>query len=192
MIVFADTSLRPQTYMNKLKAFVEHYYPSSSIAQSSPTIVLNLNHIRFELAPAINSWLGGLQIPAPASEYTDWISTSPNDFNSSLTAKNNENGYKIKPAIRLVKYWNARSGYVFPSYELEKNLVQQWFWNCTTLSDYFCSMIDGLSLDYFSAQWRQTRLQRAKDIVVQTKYYESQGMPASAEQEIKKLLPDFV
>jgi predicted nucleotidyltransferase len=192
MIVFADTSLRPQTYMNKLKTFVEHHYSSSSIAQSSPTIVLNLNHIRFELVPAIDSWFGGLQIPAPASDFSDWISTSPNDFNRTLTEKNNAHGYKIKPAIRLVKYWNATNGYVFPSYELEQALVEQWFWGCKTVTDYFYSMIEELSLGIFSAQWRQAKLQRAKDIVAQAKHYESQGKPLSAEQEIEKLLPDFV
>ena len=191
MIVFSDTSLRPQTYMNQLRAFVARYYSSSAIAQSSPTIVLDLNHIRFELVPAIDSLFVGLQIPAPANDYMDWLPTSPNDFNSSLIEKNNTHSYKIKPAIRLAKYWNAINGYVFPSYELEKSIVGQSFYGCNDLSDYFYAIVNGFSVNYFAAQRRQIKIQQAKSIVATVQNYEAQDMPLAAERELKKLLPDF-
>ena len=63
MVVFSDGSATPQTYLNRLKAFVEKRYGSSEIYQSSPTIVLELNHIKFDLVPATKTWLGELQIP---------------------------------------------------------------------------------------------------------------------------------
>jgi predicted nucleotidyltransferase len=37
MVVFNDTSVTPQTYLNRLKTFVEKRYGSSEIYQSSPT-----------------------------------------------------------------------------------------------------------------------------------------------------------
>src|SRR5690606_40140815 len=40
MVVFSDGSATPQTYLNRLKTFVEKRYGSSEIYQSSPTIVL--------------------------------------------------------------------------------------------------------------------------------------------------------
>src|SRR5574337_1188866 len=63
MIVFSENNATPQTFLNRLKAFVEKYYASSEIRQSSPTIVLELNHIKFDLVPATMDWYGNLQIP---------------------------------------------------------------------------------------------------------------------------------
>ena len=87
MVVFSDGSATPQTYLNRLKSFVEKRYGSSEIYQSNPTIVLELNHIKFDLVPATKTWLGELQIPNAAG---GWMTTNPNDFNATLDAKNKE------------------------------------------------------------------------------------------------------
>lgn len=60
MVVFKDGSLRPQSYLSRLRRFVERNYTRSEIYQSNPTVVLALNHINFELVPAIDSWMWGL------------------------------------------------------------------------------------------------------------------------------------
>lgn len=53
MVVFKNPDgYKPQTFLNRLLKFAEKYYSSSEIYQSSPTIVLELNHIKFELTPA--------------------------------------------------------------------------------------------------------------------------------------------
>jgi len=55
MVVFdtSDGKKKPQTYLNRLKNFAESKYSRSEIHQSHPTMVLSLNHIKFELVPAI-------------------------------------------------------------------------------------------------------------------------------------------
>lgn len=189
MVVFADEDSKPQTYVSRLKRFAEKYYASSDIAQSHPTVVLRLNHIKFDLVPAIKSYTEEYRIPAPSSSYQDWMSTSPNDFNSTLTSANIRSDYNLKPAIRLLKFWNALAGYVFNSYSLEKWAAGRYFSYCSTVRDYFFALIDDLSLDWDAAQWRKDKVERAKLIVKTTKEYEQDDMPASAEQEIKKLIP---
>lgn len=92
MVVFSDGSATPQTYLNRLKTFVEKRYGSSEIYQSSPTIVLELNHIKFDLVPATKTWLGELQIPNGSG---GWMTTNPNDFNATLEAKNKDNNSLI-------------------------------------------------------------------------------------------------
>lgn len=126
MIVFSDKSYKPQTYLNKLRNFVNYYYHSSDIKQSKPTIVLSLEHIRFELVPAITdyTYLEYYKIPSKASDYLDWIETKPNDFNDDLVKINNARYSLIKPLIRVMKYWNAKNGYIFESYFLEKEIVR--------------------------------------------------------------------
>jgi hypothetical protein len=189
-VVFSDDSYQPATYLKKLKRFAQNYYVSSEIYQSSPTMVLELNHIKFELVPAIKGgWLNPYQIPAPASDYSDWIGTDPNDFNQSLIDKNKNHSNLIKPLVRLVKYWNANNNYVFDSYSLEKDIVNQSFWLLSDLKGYFYSTIDQLSLDLSAAQWKQDKLAHAKKICSNAKQYEDDDMPYSAESEIKKLIP---
>jgi hypothetical protein len=41
MIVFSESGFTPQTYLDRLRRFVDKYYSSSSVKQSSPTIILN-------------------------------------------------------------------------------------------------------------------------------------------------------
>src|SRR3954452_18575203 len=65
MVVFAEGGSKPQTYMDRLKRFAENKYSTSDIAQSSPTVVLSLNHIKFESVPALALFGNSYQIPAP-------------------------------------------------------------------------------------------------------------------------------
>ena len=102
MIVFNDAGFQPQAYLDQLRRFVNFYYSSSEIKQSNPTIILNLNHIKFELVPAKEDWFSSLQIPAKASSYTSWIDTDPTGFNQSLISANGSNRNLIKPLTRSV------------------------------------------------------------------------------------------
>jgi hypothetical protein len=168
-----------------LRAFVEKYYRSSDIRQSSPTIVLELNHIKFDLVPATTTWLGQLQIPDGAG---GWMTTSPNDFNATLEAKNAGHKSLIKPTIRLFKYWNATAGFPFrSSFEMEKWVCGLGFWFLANQKDYFFSVIDNLNPSYSYSKWVNEEITRAKNIVANVRRYEKDDMPVLAENETKKL-----
>jgi hypothetical protein len=185
MVVFSDSGLAPQTYLDRVRRFAETYYRSSAIKQSSPTIVLELNHIKFDLVPALKDWFSGYKI---VDSQGGWRDTNPHDFNSSLTSKNNNCGSLIKPTVRLVKFWNAQNGYVYESYGLEKWIVAQSYWFCTNLRDYVFEVL--ANLPSTGVQWRDQRIQRAKDIVSQAREYERLDLSSLAESEIKKLIPE--
>lgn len=187
MIVFKDGDSVPQTYLNRLKRFAEEYYTSSQIYQSSPTIVLELNHIKFDLVPARVAVWNAYKIPDGAG---GWMGTNPNDFDSTLKEKNKGHANLIKPTIRLAKYWNAVNDYVYDSFTFEKRIVDLWFWNCANQKDYFFHVIDKLAIESGAAQWKIDKISRAKDIVAQVKELEGLGDLAEAEVVIKKLLPE--
>ncbi len=185
MVVFDDgSSFRPQTLMTRLRTFAESNYSRNEIHQSSPTIVLELSHIKFELAPAYVSW-GTYYIPAPASSYSDWISTDPNGIKSDLESKHRNNNYLIRDLILLMKYWNVNNGKVYSSYELERFIIDRWYFYCYNLKDYFYSVVSGLST-YNLPDYKVTKVNRLKSVVEKTKEYEDDDMPYSAETEIKK------
>ena len=192
MCVFDNSDdLKPQTFLNRIRRFVEKRYSTSEVHQSHPTVVLLLNHIRFDLVPAHETWLGQLRIPAPASNFTDWIGTDPTGFNKALQDANQGESYQLLPLIRLLKYWNASKGYVFESYNLEQELAQRSYWLCSNLKEYVFAAVEGLSLEYGVAQWRRDKLERAKRIVEHTRRLEAAGFPIKAELEIKKLVPEL-
>lgn len=178
---------KPQTYLDRLKNFAETKYSTSEISQSSPTIILSLNHIKFELVPAINNY--GYQIPSPGSSWTEWISTDPTGTNQVIQDKNKDENYQIKPLVRLVKYWNATQGHPFMSFSLEQNVVSQYFWSCSSLKDYFYAFWRNINYTNDTAQYIKDKVERAKDYAIQAKNYEDKNMPSTAEAEIKKIVP---
>lgn len=185
MMVFSEGEATPQTYLNRLRSFVEKYYSSSEIYQSSPTIVLELNHIKFDLVPATKTWLNELLIPNGSG---GWMSTNPNDFNSTLEAKNKEHGSLIKPTIRLLKFWNATAQFPFPSsFELEKWVCGISFWPLSNQKEYFFTVIDNLTERLWYTQRSNNEIARAKDIVASVRQYEKDDKPERAEDKIKSL-----
>ena len=187
MTVFTEEGFTPQTYLDRLKRFAEAYYASSDIKQSSPSVVLQLNHIKFDLVPALKQAYGaGYRIPNGTSA---WQDTNPNDFNATLTAKNNAELYKIKPTVRLAKYWNACNGYIYDSYSFEKYIVGLPYYTVSNIRDYLFTVIDNLALSYEQPQWRKDKLARAKEIVAKVRQLERDSMPVTAEGEVKKLIP---
>lgn len=188
MVVFNDGgNYTPQTLMNRLKSFALARYPSNEIYQSSPTVILELGHIKFELAPAKKDWLG-LYIPAPVSNYESWILTAPQTVKINLNNKNQVCHYQIRKLVRLLKYWNVNNGKVYSSYELEKYVIDKQFWMCTNLKEYFFLAVEGLST-YNLSIYKTAKVNALKQIIANTKSYERQNMPATAELELKKAIP---
>ena len=198
MVVFyGDTSTKPQSLLDRLRRFVESEYSTSEVHQSHPTILLSLNHIHFDLVPAVrsgNTSDGTLQIPSASSSFVQWQSTYPYAAAAAVDKHNGENEYLSKPLIRLLKYWNCQAdpyGRAFDSFELEEFVVGKYFYPRANLKDYFYGAVEGLPSGYGKAQSKQDRIARLKEIVKKTKDYEAQDMPYSAETEIKKAIPEF-
>jgi predicted nucleotidyltransferase len=192
MVVFSTTrdgQKKPQTYLDRLKRFAEAKYSTSDISQSSPTIVLSLNHINFELVPAIDDY--GFKIPSPASSWSEWTSTDPTAFNKALQEKNVAENYQIKPLVRLVKYWNARKNYPFTSYSLEQYIINKSFYSCSALRDYFYTFWDGLSCTNETAQYIKDMVATTKQYAKNAINYETIGQASTAEDEIKKIVPSL-
>lgn len=195
MVVFNDGSYKPQTYLDRLRRFVTFYYSSSEISQSNPTIVLSLNHIKFELVPAINSFAFGFQIPAKAAVSNDWMMTNPNDFNQTLVSANQSHQNMIKPVVRLVKYWNAKNNYPYESFQLEKMLTERSYafsgglLSIRQLKDYFFDAVGGLEYGWLDPQYKKDAVSRAKKLVQETKLYSGLGQEDIAEKRIQRLIP---
>ena len=190
MIIFKDALYEPQTYINRLKKFVENSYSTSEIYQSRPSVVLELNHIKFDLVPAVIKGLFFEELYIPNNS-GGWQSTDAKRFNNKLTEKNKDNKSLIKPAIRLVKYWNAVNDYIFESYLLEKRIVKLDFFPFFygyNLRYYFFKIIESLD-SYGLSELNKDKIKKAKNIVADIKHYEIIKDYDNAEALIQKLIP---
>jgi predicted nucleotidyltransferase len=191
MVVFADSDAKPQAYLDRLKRFVEARYPKSDIAQSTPTIVLSLNHIRFELVPAVEGFLGGLKIPLRSSGYQTWQDTEPNAFNERLTEKNKNNENLIKPLVRVLKYWNALNRYPYLSYQLEQDVVNHvpFFWGGGNLWSRFTRFVNDMSPSWGDPAYKKDAISRAQNLVGEISAHEDRAEEYHAQQKLARLLP---
>lgn len=144
IVVFKQKEVKPDTYLSQLKDFCKAIYPRSEIYQDYPTIVIDMEHVKFEIVPSYFVTDSVKKIPAPRAKEFSWINTSPKDFKNSVDSKDRNNKNFIKPLIRIFKYWNFLNDKAFSSYEIERLLISKSY-TCTTLKDYFVSGINALT-----------------------------------------------
>lgn len=190
MMVFdaSQGKLKPQSYLSKIKRFVENSYASSEIHQSSPTIVLELTHIKFDLVPALHVYGNSYEIPSPDASYQEWLTTNPNEFNDRLSNVNMNNRNQIKPLVRLIKYWNALNYRHFQSFDLENYVCGLTYYGCSSLSDFFYNLWAHFTCRSGS-QTVLDKVDRAKQRVAKIQNLERQGFISQAENEISNMLP---
>ena len=186
MVIFDNPNFyKPQSFINKLKAFADYYYKTSEIHQSYPTVVLELNHIKFELVPTYISY-GSYYIPNNPSE---WMYTNPIEFNTKLIDCNRNNCYKIKPIIRLIKHWNiSKNGRDIASFSIEERIANNMMYayvNCTSYTEYLERGLTEIKYltDYNKVNTAISHIEKAIE-------YEEDKMPYSALSEIKKAFPE--
>jgi predicted nucleotidyltransferase len=150
MVVFnrANLKLAPGTYRTHLIAFAEKWYSRSEVYRSNPTVVLDLDHIKYDLVPSYeetNYWSTNKTTYIPQND-SSWMTTDPHGFNIELTRVNTANHSNIKKVIRLLKAWNAKVGYPIESFSLEKEIAGMQFWFLdTSLEAYFFDVIQKLN-----------------------------------------------
>lgn len=193
LVVF-NSGYNPQTYLNKLKKFAEKYYPYSYFRQSSPAVVLELNHLMFDLVPGRKSFFFKNQIPSPKdSTFEKWKHTDPLSLNDNLNYMNKLNGYKLKQAIRILKYWNAKNRYVFSSFELEQMLVEHSYSRCNNLKDYFFEAVDCITYrDWFMPEYRKTKLKLLEEKKAFIKSMDEMGHADESIRELEKLISQLI
>ena len=148
--------------------------------------MLELNHIKFDLVPALHEFGTTYKIPKGPQE---WQSTNPNDFNAGLEQANKDNSYLLRPTIRLAKLWNAQSGEVYDSYLLEKWIKERTRPSLflTNQTEYLFSVFDGFTSNT-DTQWRNDKIDHARELVEEVRKYEKNNMPECAENTVKRLI----
>lgn len=185
MIVFQNpNNYQPQTFLNWLNEFAETKYPRSYNKQSFPTIVLELQHIRFELVPAVKPW--GYMIPAKGLYYNRWQNTDPQQLKNRVATANSFNSC-VRPLIRIMKYWNSINGKIYASHDLETKIANHMFWGCGNLEDCLYSFAESMVVDYSMPVYKKNTINSFKQKVYLARQQRLMGIDAIAENTIKSL-----
>ena len=187
LVVFKQKEFQPDTYLKQIRAFAEKNYPRSEVYPDHPTMVIDMEHIKFEIIPSYNYSTDTVKIPAPRTNELKWISSSPIEFKSRVAKKDANNKGLILPLIRIIKYWNAINGKEFSSYDLERLIVNKTY-NCSTLTDYYFSATG--SLDELAKTEKQKKLLTdLKEKHRRIRVMENYKLPEYIETELTTFLP---
>ena len=149
LIVFDHENINsnPSTYRKHLHQFAESFYPNSISYKSKPSVVLELNHINYDLVPAYRKDTGwifeNIKTYIPSTD-TDWMETDIQGFSEKLEDINKKYDFNVKRILRLLKAWNAKFNYPIKSYSLEKEIASMDFSGDNIESGFFYA-IDNLS-----------------------------------------------
>ena len=192
MIIFQDSeSYTPQTCLNWLKSFAEYWYSTSLIKQSLPTVVIELENIKFELVPAYEDKYGLLHIAKNSSE---WQYTNPKELNEKMDDLNQKTNFKFKRMIRAIKYWNVKKNLrKYKSYMLEEYLedkIKNIYYCCKNEIDYIDWAFYYLAQYPYNDSYVNDRISRIKSYIKDAKDCEENGKYDLAVEYIKKIFPD--
>lgn len=181
--------LKPESYRNKLKKFSEENYPHSIVIKDHPSIVLELNHIKFDLVPAIfdeGFFYDSIEIP---DKNGGWMETEPEKFNEVLTNVNTKYNSIVKPIIRLLKYWNASHDYPYYSFELETDIANMNF-NDDNYESGFLYAIEKLSTSDLP-DWAINKVEVLRANAEWVNEYIDRGEIQKAKKALDRILPGF-
>jgi predicted nucleotidyltransferase len=173
------------TYRQWLLDFANDNYSRSTNYKDFPTVVIELGHIAFDLVPAKEEGYFK-QLYIPDSTY-GWLTTNPTEFNKLVSDANGRYGNIVKPIIRLMKAWNAKVGYPFSTYNLERQIARMNFINDNYQTGFFWAVRylndDGLSM---TDKLKVTALKNNRDIVER---YLAEDNIIKAQEVLHRILP---
>ena len=137
MVVFQRISdeYEPKAYLHRIKSFVASEYSECETKIKESSIIIKIDDIYIRLMPATNldeSYV----IPSPLVFRRDFVLTNPKRSKSLLERRDRSCDYKIKPLIRLIKYWNSQNRYHFNPYWIENYILSKSYFFCSSMIDY--------------------------------------------------------
>jgi hypothetical protein len=163
---YSKDNIKPNTILDKLKNSLNPKYPQTTIKQDKPCIVIEFNHVTFELTPAIEipNYYGGdsnFYIPE-MSKNNRWQNVeNPRVLEKSLTKANQRLNNKLIPLIKMMKHHNKnlRMSGKLASYEIEKIAIE----NLSYINDFRDGIEELLMIYKWCSIWNMKKIKEMSD-----------------------------
>lgn len=128
---YSQYDITPNAILNKLKKDLKSRYPNTTIKQDKPCIVIEFNHVLFELTPAIEieNWYehNNFYIPEMSKNNTWQLVDNPRILEERLTEANKRLNQKLNPLIKMMKKCKVKNNFKTPSFEMEKMAIDSLY-----------------------------------------------------------------
>jgi len=109
----------PQTVLTKIKDYLNKQPDyKDKVRQDRPCVTIELSNKDFDVLPSFEELGGGYLIPN--YDLKSWTYAYPEQLTTNLDSIHRQRGYKVKPTIKAVKYWNRENKKIIPSYHVEE------------------------------------------------------------------------
>lgn len=109
----------PQSVLSRFKNYLNGLNDyKDKVSQNRPCVTIELSDKDFDILPSFELTGGGYEIPS--YDLKSWIRTYPELLTSDLESTHKECNNKLKPLIKVIKYWNRDKGKVIPSFHVEE------------------------------------------------------------------------
>lgn len=187
LVVFKTKDYQPETYLKQIRNICEKKYSRSDIYPNHPTVVVELEHIKFEIVPSIIYSGETVKIPAPRSKELKWIASNPKEFKLTLLKRNKSNRELLLPLIRIFKYWNSLNDNPFLSYEFERFICNRSFGG-DNLYSHFNSVMESIS-EISKTELQNTMIEKLKERTRRLRVLDKYKIPEYIEQELQTFIP---
>lgn len=129
---YTKYDVKPNSILDKLKKDLDITYQKTPVKQDKPCVVLEFQHVTFELTPAIeieNYWGGHSEFYIPEmSKNNTWQKVeNPRVLENLLTQKNQSLNQKLNPLIKMMKKCKINNNIKTPSFEMEKLAINSLY-----------------------------------------------------------------
>jgi hypothetical protein len=128
---YTRNCITPNTILNKLKKDLRKTYPNTVIKQNKPCVVIEFNHVTFELTPAIEinskNEYNNFYIPEMSKNNTWKKVKNPRILEKELTEANQRLDNKLNPLIKMMKKCKVNNNLTTPSFEMEKMAINKLY-----------------------------------------------------------------
>jgi hypothetical protein len=112
----------PQSVLTKIKNFLNDQNDyKDKVKQDRPCVTIKLSDKNFDVLPSFEELGGGYLIPN--YDLKSWTYSYPEKLTTDLDNIHRQRGYKVKPTIKAVKYWNRENNKLIPSYHIEETAI---------------------------------------------------------------------
>ncbi len=112
----------PQSVLTRIKDYLnEQPDYKGKVSQDRPCVTVKLTDKNFDILPSFEQLGGGYLIPN--YDLQSWTYSYPEKLTTDLNNIHRERGYRVKPTIKAVKYWNRDKGKLIPSYHIEEAAI---------------------------------------------------------------------
>lgn len=122
----------PQSVLTKMKNYLNGLSDyKDKVYQDRPCVTIKLSDKNFDVLPSFAQLGGGYMIPS--YDLSGWTFSDPEQLTKDLNATHKQKNYKLKPVIKVIKYWNREfNGKLIPSYHIEEAAINMFKLNSIT------------------------------------------------------------